>query len=157
MDLRKVICEKTNLVPCVHPSWVLNSFPVWAKLGATWPPVWGTLLITLQCDQRLAADHSMAGQNHHTKQNLCSCYVRAKELWFVSQGWHPESGCHSKTLPIAGPVKLGHNDEFRSVKLGHNDDEFRSETLGQNDEFRSETLGQNDEFRSVTLGHNDEF
>jgi hypothetical protein len=49
---------------------------------------------------------------------------------YLKVGRHPESGCHSKTLPIVGPVKLGHNDEFRSVKLGHNDDEFRSETLG---------------------------
>jgi len=81
----------------------------------------------------------------------------------------PKAVVTQKPCPIAGPVKLGHNDEFRSVKLGHNDDEFRSETLGQNDVFRSiilghnddkfrlETLGQNDEFRSVTLGHNDEF
>ncbi len=40
-----------------------------------------------------------------------------------------------KNLGIAGPVKLGHNDdEFRSVTLGHND-EFRSETLGHIHEF----------------------
>jgi hypothetical protein len=39
-----------------------------------------------------------------------------------------------KNLAIAGPVKLGHNDEFRSVTLGHND-EFRSETLGHMHEF----------------------
>lgn len=39
-----------------------------------------------------------------------------------------------KILAIAGPVKLGHNDEFRSVTLGHYD-EFRPVKLGYNDEF----------------------
>jgi hypothetical protein len=39
-----------------------------------------------------------------------------------------------KILAIAGPVKLGHNDEFRSVTLGHYD-ESRPVKLGYNDEF----------------------
>jgi len=135
-DLRKVICEKTNLVPCVHRSWVLISFPVWANLiwflvfihlefsfCCQFRPNWGRNWVPLVPSLGYFTDNSPVWSEvsrrsfncwkklpYKTKSLLMLCSCPETMIWISRL----TSGklLSLKNLAIAGPVKLGHNDEF---------------------------------------------